>query len=189
MIKNNYNDIKNQYDLLNMKYQTLSDENYNFRRDKLLYEKELKTKNLMIENLLQSNSSLKKNELNGRINKLEFNKIEETENEKYFKTQENEDKINKNEQKEKEESVVNKAPEEDIHKFDEFGLDDLMSIRDELIRDRKITTNEYYKIPSKISSSQIKKRNELEIKLDQINNDLAKIRIRMNILKNSKKDY
>jgi len=48
-IKNDYNDMKNQYDLLNIKYQTLSDENFNFRRNNLLYEKEIKTKNLMIE--------------------------------------------------------------------------------------------------------------------------------------------
>ena len=61
-----------------------------------------------------------------------------------------------------------------------------MSKRDELLRDRKNTTNEYYKIPNKANSQQIKKRNELEIKLDQINNDLAKIRIRINILKNNK---
>ena len=190
MIKNNYNDIKNQYDLLNIKYQTLSDENYNFRRDKLLYEKELKTKNLMIEDLLQSNSSLKKNELKVRINKFKLNKIEEEENEKYFKTQENEDEINnKNNTKEKEEKgeiVINRAPVEDAHKFDELGLDELMSKRNEMLRDRKNTTNEYYKIPNKANSAQIKKRNELEVKLDQINNDLAKIRIRINILKYSK---
>jgi len=30
IIKNNYNDMKNQFDLLNIKYKTLSDENYNF---------------------------------------------------------------------------------------------------------------------------------------------------------------
>ena len=60
LIKNNYADIKNQYDLLNIKYQTLSDENFNFKRDKLLYEKELKTKNQMIQNLLGNTSALKK---------------------------------------------------------------------------------------------------------------------------------
>ena len=54
------------------------------------------------------------------------------------------------------------------------------------MRDRKTTTNDYYKIPIKANTLQIKKRNELEIKLEQINNDLAKIRIKINILKNSK---
>ena len=29
---------------MNIKYKTLSDENYNFKRDKMLYEKELKSK-------------------------------------------------------------------------------------------------------------------------------------------------
>ena len=200
MIKNSYNDIKNQYDLLNIKYQTLSDENYNFRRDKLLYEKELKTKNLMIEDLLQSNSNIKQKELKERIDKFQLNQIEEKENEKYFISKEkqnlkdelkNNNNNNKNiieeEKKEKEEIVINKAVEEDVRKFDEYGMDDLINKREELMRDRKNATNEYYKIPHKANSAQIKKRNELEVKLDQINNDLAKIRIRINILKNPKK--
>ena len=144
----------------------------------------------MIEDLLQSNSSMKKNELKGRINKLKLSKIEEAENEKYIKKQENEEEINnKNNTKEEEEKgefVINRAEVEDVHKFDELGLDELMSKREEFLRDRKNTTNEYYKIPNKANSAQIKKRNELEVKLDQINNDLAKIRIRINILKNSK---
>ena len=61
-------------------------------------------------------------------------------------------------------------------------MEELINKRDELMKDRKNATNEYYKIPTKANSSQIKKRNELEIKLDQINNDLAKIRIRLNIM-------
>ena len=41
LIKNNYYDIKNQYDLLNIKYITLNDENYNYKRNKTLYEKQI----------------------------------------------------------------------------------------------------------------------------------------------------
>ena len=138
----------------------------------------------MIENLLQSNTNIKQKELKRRLDEVKLNKIEEIDNEKYFDIKENNG--NKENENTKEEIVINKAKEEDIHKFDECGLDELMSKRDELLRDRKNTTNEYYKIPNKANSQQIKKRNELEIKLDQINNDLAKIRIRINILKNNK---
>ena len=193
IIKNNYNDIKNQYDLLNIKYQTLSDENYNFRRDKILYEKEIKTKNLMIEDLLQSNTSIKQKELKEKLSILGLNKIEENENEIYFDLKENKNKDNNDNKDENnnnpkvEEIVINKAKDEDKHKFDKYGMEELINKRDELMKDRKNATNEYYKIPTKANSSQIKKRNELEIKLDQINNDLAKIRIRINILKNTKK--
>ena len=194
MIKNNYNDIKNQYDLLNIKYQTLSDENYNFRRDKMLYEKEIKTKNIMIENLLHSKTYINQNSLKEAIDKLEIKKVDEVENDYFYTSKEKNhiDKINNINKKnnEKEIIIVNKAKDEDKQKFDEYGFDELISKRDELMRERKNTTNEYYKIPTKnANSSQIKKRNELEIKLDQINNDLAKVRIRINILKNSKKIY
>ena len=57
LIKSNYNDIKNQLDLLNIKYQALNDENFNFKRDKALYEKQIKTKNEMIESLLENNNA------------------------------------------------------------------------------------------------------------------------------------
>lgn len=50
-LKSNYYEIKNQYELLNMKHQTLSDENFNVKRDLLLYEKEIKNKNEIIERL------------------------------------------------------------------------------------------------------------------------------------------
>ena len=83
IIKNNYNDIKNQYDLLNIKYKTLSDENYNFKRDKILYEKELQSKNNIIEDLIQIHGN-KNKELKGKLNKLELNKIEEKEIKNYL---------------------------------------------------------------------------------------------------------
>ncbi len=223
-IKNNYNDIKNQYDLLNIKYQTLSDENFNFRRDKMLYEQEINTKNLMIEDLLHSNSNIRQRELKERISKLKLNEIEvphidknliEKENlgekndsqnlDKKNLDNKNLDKKNLEEKKvdeknldkkedqninkdsNNEEIIINKAPHEGIRKIDELGLEELINKREEIMRNRKNATNEYYKIPNKANKEQIKKRNKLEIKLDQINNDLAKIRIRMNILKNSKK--
>ena len=65
IIKNNYNDMKNQFDLLNIKYKTLSDENYNFKRDKMLYLKELKSKNTIIDDLIEDNSN--KKELKGKL--------------------------------------------------------------------------------------------------------------------------
>ena len=87
LIKNNYYDIKNQYDLLNIKYKTLSDENYNYKRDKILYEKEIKTKNNFIDDLIRGNknrnknkkkeSPIKKTEEKKENNFEEYNNIEE----------------------------------------------------------------------------------------------------------------
>jgi hypothetical protein len=51
MLKSNYYEIKNQYELMSMKYQSMADENFNIRRDLLLYEKEIKIKNETIERL------------------------------------------------------------------------------------------------------------------------------------------
>ena len=202
-IKNDYNDMKNQYDLLNIKYQTLSDENFNFRRNNLLYEKEIKTKNLMIEDLLQSNSSIKQRELTGRLNKLQLYQIDESQNENYFSPpggEAKEDGTNTIEEKIRDKTNVKKGEKNvevkqenekkgDNHNFEDYGLDELMSTRDQLLRDRTNVTNDYYKIPTKgINSAQIKKRNDLELRLEQINRDLARLRIRINILKKSK-DY
>ena len=62
-----------------------------------------------------------------------------------------------------------------------------MDLRDELVGERNFITNEFYKIPTKATIKQNQRRNELEKRLAQINNELAKIRIRINILKESKK--
>ena len=181
IIKNNYNDIKNQYDLLNIKYKTLSDENYNFKRDKILYEKELKSKNVIIDDLIEDNS--RKKELKGQLNKLELNDIEEKEIKKFISS-------NKKERKEKEDLYKEQSNKKEVKKketfFEKLSIEELMNLRDELIGERTSLTNEFYKIPIKANMKQKQRRNELEQRLSQINNKLAKIRIRINILKDSK---
>ena len=181
IIKNNYNDMKNQFDLLNIKYKTLSDENYNFKRDKMLYEKELKSKNTIIDDLIEDNSN--KKVLKGKLNKLELNTIEEKEIKQYLSS-------NKKERKMKREGSIEKQNLKEIKKketfFEKLNIEELMNLRDELIGERTFMTNEFYKIPVKATNKQNERRNELEQRIAQINNKLAKIRIRINILKESK---
>ena len=209
LIKNNYTEIKNQYDLLNIKYQTLSDENFNYKRDKLLYEKELETKNQMIQNLLENNnSSVKKKKFPKKIknNKKEeyYNQINYTSNNIEEQRLNGEIEIDVNEviyiKNDKENLVENNLKENDNknggengltltknskkeEKYNKYkGLDDeeLRKIRDKLLVERNDTTNLYNKIPLKIHKiEQIKKREELEKKLAQINSDLVQIRLRL----------
>jgi len=218
LIKNNYADIKNQYDLLNIKYQTLSDENFNYKRDKLLYEKELKTKNQMIQNLLGNTSALKKKELQKKLREYKtnefktedylqqinyksnnrFNEIKEK-----YKEEENEEESLSNEEEYKNNSKenINKGKEnkiirqniiakekvkekekekEKFNKYEGLNEEELKKIRDKLLVERNDTTNLYNKIPMKVTKiEQIKKRDELEKKLAQINNDLMQIRLRL----------
>ena len=209
LIKNNYTEIKNQYDLLNIKYQTLSDENFNYKRDKLLYEKELKTKNQMIQNLLENNnSSIKRKKFpKNKINKKEeyFSQINYTSNNKFNNVEEEEDLNDEGEVEESDKIYINKEKERKVQnskievdnknnvengisknvkkeeKYNKFkGLDaeELRKIRDKLLVERNDTTNLYNKIPLKIHKiEQIKKRDELEKKLAQINSDLVQIRL------------
>ena len=209
LIKNNYADIKNQYDLLNIKYQTLSDENFNYKRDKLLYEKELKTKNQMIQNLLGNTSALKKKELQKKLNEYKNSEIKNVEylqqinytsknkfneiKEKYIEEENEEESISSEEYKnnQKENIVKNKKDTSDIQKnnqkekeknskFEGLNDEELKKIRDKLLVERNDTTNLYNKIPIKVNKiEQIKKRDELEKKLAQINNDLMQIRLRL----------
>ena len=149
LIKNNYYDIKNQYDLLNIKYKTLSDENYNYKRDKILYEKEIKTKNNFIDDLIRGNKNRNKNK--------------------------------------KKETPIKKTEEKKENNFEEYNnIEELMNIRDELVGERNFINNEFYKIPTKANYKQNERKNELEKRISQINSDLAKIRIRINILKGLK---
>ena len=121
--------------------------------------------------------------MKGQLNKLELNDIEEKEIKKFLSS-------NKKEKKEKEELYKEQSNKKENKKketfFEKLSIEELMNLRDELIGERATLTNEFYKIPIKANMKQKQRRNELEQRLSQINNKLAKIRIRINILKDSK---
>ena len=184
-IKSNYNDIKNNYDLLNIKYKTLSDENYNYRRDKDLYEKQLKSKNEMIDNLLDNNSVFKKLHLNNELNRIKIkdnnyldflekkSEIFQNKNNKITEINGMENDKNENEKKEIE------SLENDV-KFEKMTFPELQSKRDELIQERKEITSIYSKIPLKTTRiEQINKREQFEKRLKEIGSDLAKIKLKL----------
>ena len=195
IIKANYNDIKNQYDLLNIKYQSLTDENFNFKRDKALYEKQIKTKNEMIESLIENKTNILNNK------KFKFDSIEEKEKEEsnhemyldYIKNKNlSKELLLKEKEKEKDNGLKKVAENEngenklyiDYTKFDKLTYPELQSKRDELINERKNINNIFNKIPIRSGyKSQIQKRNDLEQKLNDINCDLAIIKLRMKNLK------
>jgi hypothetical protein len=212
LIKNNYTDIKNQYDLLNIKYQTLSDENFNYKRDKILYEKELKTKNQMIQELLGNTTALKKREFQNKINEYKnndakkvdylkqinytsenkFNDIEEENDEEEqefndggadgpIQSQSNNGrKTMDNKENSKNEESQNFKKEVKYNKYEGLNDEELKKIRDKLLVERNDTTNLYNKIPIKINKIEhIKRRDELEKKLAQINSDLVQIRLKL----------
>ena len=194
LIKSNYNDIKNQYDLLNIKYQTLTDENFNFKRDKALYEKQIKTKNKMIETLIENKSNILNN---NKLYKLDLPEEKEESNHEMFldylknkaiefpnkEEKDNGMKIIKN--YENKNGSEDYKEDIDFTKFDELTYPELQSKRDEFVTERKNLNNILNKIPIKINyKGQLEKRNELEKKLNEINRDLAIIKFRMKNLKN-----
>ena len=188
IIKSNYTDMKNKYDLLNIKYLTLSDENFNFKRDKDLYEKQIKSKNEIIENLLENNSYFKKNNINDKLNKI--NNDTKTSNIIISDFFLNHDKKNfKVNLKNNKEAIKENENIKNINynKFNNLNFPELQCKRDELIRERKDTYNIYGKIPFKSTSKeQIIKRNMLEKKIEDINYDLMLIKLKIKNYKTSK---
>ena len=113
-------------------------------------------------NLILNNNS---NDTKGKLNNL---------NNPFIKAQKNleltEDLKQNNIKKEKEKN----------NKYEGLNEEELKKIRDKLLVERNDTTNLYNKIPIKVNKiEQIKKRDELEKKLAQINNDLMQIRLRL----------
>ena len=193
MIKNNYTDMKNQYDLLNLKYITLNDENFNYRRDKDLYEKQIKTKNEMIENLLENNSANKKKDMNNKL--IEINYKTKSSNEivsDYIKNKNQNNKNignkpEKNAKEEKNSKNENDKKVVDYHKYDNLTFPELQCKRDELLNERRDTNNIYCKIPLKSTSKeQINKRTMLENKIKEINCDLMIVKLRLKNFQNKK---
>ena len=190
MIKTCYNDIKNQYDLLNMKYMTLNDENFNFRRNKELYERQLALKNEMIENLIENKTNLQKQKVKNQLNKINFStknshKIITT----FLQNNNKEDKKleekNKdiNNIKEKNNSINNI----DYNKYNKLSFPELQCKRDELTKERKDINNIYSKIPLKTYNKEINnKRNNLEKRLQEINCELMLVKLSIKNFKNHK---
>ena len=80
---------------------------------------------------------------------------------------------------EQKENNIEKEKEKN-NKYEGLNEEELKKIRDKLLVERNDTTNLYNKIPIKVNKiEQIKKRDELEKKLAQINNDLMQIRLRL----------
>ena len=190
MIKTCYNDIKNQYDLLNMKYMTLNDENFNFRRNKELYERQLQLKNEMIENLIENKTNLQKQKVKNQLNKINFStknshKIITTflqNNNKEDKKLEEKNNDIKN-IKEKNNSINNI----DYNKYNKLSFPELQCKRDELTKERKDINNIYSKIPLKTYNKEINnKRNNLEKRLQEINCELMLVKLSIKNFKNHK---
>ena len=186
MIKTCYNDMKNQYDLLNMKYMTLNDENFNFRRNKELYERQLQLKNEMIENLIENKTNLQKQKVKNQLNKINFStknshKIITT----FLQNNQKEDK----KLEEKNNNVVNKENNNviDYNKYDKLSFPELQCKRDELTKERKDINNIYSKIPLRTYNKDIiNKKNELEKRLKEINCELMLVKLSLKNFKNHK---
>ena len=186
MIKTCYNDMKNQYDLLNMKYMTLNDENFNFRRNKELYERQLQLKNEMIENLIENKTNLQKQKVKNQLNKINFStknshKIITT----FLQSNQKEDK----KLEEKNNNAVNKENNNaiDYNKYDKLSFPELQCKRDELTKERKDINNIYSKIPLRTYNKDIiNKKNELEKRLKEINCELMLVKLSLKNFKNHK---
>ena len=186
MIKTCYNDMKNQYDLLNMKYMTLNDENFNFRRNKELYERQLQLKNEMIENLIENKTNLQKQKVKNQLNKINFStknshKIITT----FLQNNQKEDK----KLEEKNNNAVNKENNNaiDYNKYDKLSFPELQCKRDELTKERKDINNIYSKIPLRTYNKDIiNKKNELEKRLKEINCELMLVKLSLKNFKNHK---
>ena len=191
IIKNYYNDIKNQYDLLNMKYMTLNDENFNFRRNKELYERQIALKNEMIENLIENKTNLQKQKVNDEINKINFStksshKIISTFLQNNKEDNKSEEKSDNNNIK-KQSNRTNKKNEIDYSKYDKLSFPELQCKRDELTNERKDINNIYSKIPLKTNNRElINKKNNLEKRLKELNCELMLVKLSIKNYKNHK---
>ena len=187
MIKTCYNDIKNQYDLLNMKYMTLNDENFNFRRNKELYERQLALKNEMIENLIENKTNLQKQRVKNQLNKINFS----TKNSHNIITTflKNNNKEDKNHEEMNKDGNITKEKNNiiDYNKYNNLSFSELQCKRDELTKERKDINNIYSKIPLKTNNKEINnKKNNLEKRLKEINCELMLVKLSIKNFQNHK---
>ena len=179
-MKNNYNDMKNQYDLLNIKYMTLNDENFNYRRNKELYERQIAQKNEMIENLIENKTLYQKQKVKNELYKINHSTKSSHKIISGFindKKEENKNNINNNNNN----NVI------DYGKYDKLRFPELQKKRDELSNERKDLNNIYSKIPLKTNNRElIQKKINLEKRLKEINCDLMLVKLSIKNYKSHK---
>ena len=191
MIKNYYNDIKNQYDLLNMKYMTLNDENFNFRRNKELYERQIAIKNEMIENLIENKTTLQKQKVNNKLDKINLSTKSSQKIISNFIKDNKENSTNEvknnNNNITKESNRTNQSNKIDYSKYDKLSFPDLQCKRDELNRERRDINNIYSKIPLKTYNRElINKKIDLEKRMKEINCELMLVKLSIKNYKSHK---
>ena len=191
MIKNYYNDIKNQYDLLNMKYMTLNDENFNFRRNKELYERQIAIKNEMIENLIENKTTLQKQKVNNKLDKINLSTKSSQKIISNFIKDNKENSTNEvknnNSNITKESNRTNQSNKIDYSKYNKLSFPDLQCKRDELNRERRDINNIYSKIPLKTYNRElINKKIDLEKRMKEINCELMLVKLSIKNYKSHK---
>ena len=191
MIKNYYNDIKNQYDLLNMKYMTLNDENFNFRRNKELYERQIAIKNEMIENLIENKTTLQKQKVNNKLDKINLSTKSSQKIISNFIKDNKENSMNEvknnNSNITKESNRTNQSNKIDYSKYNKLSFPDLQCKRDELNRERRDINNIYSKIPLKTYNRElINKKIDLEKRMKEINCELMLVKLSIKNYKSHK---
>ena len=191
MIKNYYNDIKNQYELLNMKYMTLNDENFNFRRNKELYERQIAIKNEMIENLIENKTTLQKQKVNNKLDKINLSTKSSQKIISNFIKDNKENSTNEvknnNSNITKESNRANQSNKIDYSKYNKLSFPDLQCKRDELNRERRDINNIYSKIPLKTYNRElINKKIDLEKRMKEINCELMLVKLSIKNYKSHK---
>ena len=148
---------------------------------KKLNEYQNKTNNINNNNYLEQINYVSKN----KINEIKEDKDED--NQEYSDNEENFEKNENNSENADGAENQNNKKEEQFNKYELLDDEEVKKIRDKLLVERRDTTNLYNKIPMKAKKiEQIKRKDELEKKIAQINNELMQIRLRLKANKNIK---
>ena len=201
---------------MNIKFQSVSDENYIYKRDKILYEKDIKIKKDTIEklrnsymgnnpmmesieipeDLFKSREEEGKNEEEGKRTIRALSKRKSQHRFKKLRSDDNEEENNNEEEKDEKANmrpVKDKRKQKEEDDFEKLPRADkinkLTSDITALNGKRDTLNNQLTKMPAHPKKkADIDKKRETEEEIEKIGNELAKLKMSVRMLKEEEKD-
>ena len=193
-------DLKNQYELLSLKFENLSEDNFNLKKNTIHLEKELKQREEIIEKLRLNTQSYENEYNTSRKNypqytksarkSLEPRRMDTSGDVKKMNTSTLEDSVYIQTTSRKSDQQINILPSQKNIVERENKILEIETRLYTLQQEREKIRSEYNKLPEfpKTKAIILKKR-DLELSINELTQDITKMKIELKSLNALNKDY
>jgi predicted nucleic acid-binding Zn-ribbon protein len=199
-LKLNYIDLKNQHELLNIKFQNLSDENFNIKRNTIYLEKEMKMKEETIDKLKSNILDYDRDSNDSRKNypkyvksarkSLEPHRLDTSNDIKRMSTTTIEDSIYLQTSSRKSDNQINILPSQKSIVEKENKILEIETYLYTFQQEREKIRSDFNKMPEfPKNKAIILKKKDLELSINELTQNITKLKVELKSLNALNRDY